>query len=120
VKTIFVVDDDSTFVNFLRIGLASRRWAVRGFTDPLRALAALTVPPTPDVLLVDLWMPPIDGEKFVVAARRRVPRAAFLFVTSVDVPAAFEVAARVGVPVLMKPFDLDTLRHTIECLLLAQ
>lgn len=114
--TIFVVDDDPDLVEIVTYVIADgadRR--VHGYSDPLRALA--DVPRLrPDLCIVDLWMPMMDGETFVRNVRARVP-SVFLIITGIDGYVARDIAARLGVPVLVKPFGVDEIRAMTDLLL---
>ena len=109
-KTIFVVDDDADAADLMAQGLAGPGRKVRAFSDPLRALAALTAEGA-DLLIADLAMPWINGRDVVASARLRRPRLAIILVSGVaDAPS---VASSEGLPFLPKPVDLDQLRLTV-------
>ncbi len=60
---ILIIDDDPAFLNFLKSHVNERYPGLEVTTcsDPVRGLAAIT--PELNLLLVDLEMPGIDGEK---------------------------------------------------------
>jgi len=74
---------------------------------------------TPDVVLVDLLMPDIDGRAFVDTYRRRVRPAASVIVMS-GLPDGAAIARRMGADAyLAKPIDLDNLLRAIALTLAA-
>lgn len=106
-KTIFVLDDDQDQAELLAQALACRQWRVRAFSDPIRALAAITTEGA-DLLVADLSMPWIDGGDVVAGARLRRPTLKVILVSGYARGA--EIAERHGVPFFAKPIDLDLLR----------
>ncbi len=109
-KTIFVVDDDSDAAEMLAQALAAPHRKVRAFSDPIRALAALTSEGA-DLLIADLAMPWIDGKDVVASAKLRRPDLAIVLVSGQ--PAGPQAALHAGVPFFAKPVDLERLRRTV-------
>jgi DNA-binding NtrC family response regulator len=114
VKTIFVLDDDQEQAELLAQALATKSWRVRAFSDPIRALAALTEEGA-DLLVADLSMPWIDGGDVVASARLRRPQLRVILVSGYS--RGVEIARRAGVAFFSKPVNLDQLRATAERLL---
>ena len=71
-KTIFVLDDDPEQAELMAQALTGRGRRVRAFSDPIRALAALTLDGA-TCSIADLSMPWIDGKDVVASARLRKP-----------------------------------------------
>jgi len=113
-KTIFVVDDDADAAEVMAQALASRGRQVRAFSDPIRALAAITAEGA-DLLIADLAMPWLDGKDVVASARVRTPHLRILLVSGL--PGGAEVAARERLPFFAKPVDLDKLRRAVDAAL---
>src|SRR5438270_288612 len=90
VRTIFVVDDDPDQAEILAQALAGRGRRVRAFSDPIRALAALSSEGA-DLLITDLSMPWIDGKDVVASAHVRRPDLAVFMVSGY--PRGAEIAA---------------------------
>jgi DNA-binding NtrC family response regulator len=111
VRTIFVVDDDPDQAEVLAQALSARGRRVRAFSDPIRALAALTSEGA-DLLIADLSMPWIDGKDVVASAHLRRPDLPIFLVSAY--PRGAEIAAESGVPFFAKPIDLDRLRAAVE------
>ncbi len=111
VKTIFVLDDDPEQAELMAQALTGRGRRVRAFSDPIRALAALSLDGA-DLLIADLSMPWIDGKDVVASAHLRKPDLAIFMVSGY--PRGAEIAAEEGVPFFPKPIDLDALRAAVD------
>jgi DNA-binding NtrC family response regulator len=114
VKTIFVLDDDPEQAEVLSQALALEGRRVRAFSDPIRALAALSSEGA-DLLIADLSMPWIDGKDVVVSAHLRLPRLPIFLVSGYARGA--EIAASEGVRFFPKPIDLEALRSAVRVVL---
>jgi DNA-binding NtrC family response regulator len=111
VPTIFVLDDDPDQAELLSQALTGRGRRVRAFSDPIRALAALTQD-HPDLLVADVSMPWIDGKDVVASARVRRPDLPILLISGY--PRGADIASEERVPFFPKPVDLDALRRAVE------
>lgn len=111
VKTIFVLDDDPEQAELMAQALTGRGRRVRAFSDPIRALAALTVDGA-DLLIADLSMPWIDGKDVVASAHLRKPDLLVFMVSGY--PRGAEIAAEEGVPFFAKPIDLAQFRAAVD------
>jgi DNA-binding NtrC family response regulator len=111
VPTIFVLDDDPDQAELLAQALTGRGRRVRAFSDPIRALAALTQD-RPDLLVADVSMPWIDGKDVIASARVRRPDLPILLISGY--PRGADIAAEERVPFFPKPVDLDALRAAVE------
>ena len=67
---ILVVDDDVTLLTTLRLNLRARRYDVDAATTGGEALAIAARTP-PDLAIVDLGLPDMDGLEVIAALRRR-------------------------------------------------
>ncbi len=110
-RTIFVLDDDPDQAEAMAQALAARGRRVRAFSDPIRALAALTSEGA-DLLIADLSMPWIDGKDVVASAHLRRPELKVFLVSGYARGA--EIAAEQGVPFFGKPIDLKELRSAVD------
>jgi len=114
VKTIFVLDDDPEQAELMAQALTGRGRRVRAFSDPIRALAALTLDGA-DLLVADLSMPWIDGKDVVASARIRKPDLAIFMVSGY--PRGAEIAGEEGVPFFAKPINLGEFRAAVDAAL---
>ncbi|MFH0899656.1 MAG: response regulator [Pseudomonadota bacterium] len=113
-KTIIVLDDDQDQADLLASALASNRWRVRAFSDPIRALATISSEGA-DLLIADLSMPWIDGGDVVASARVRRPHLRVILFSGYARGKA--IAERYRAPFFPKPVDLDRLRQAVEAAL---
>ncbi len=109
-QTVLVVDDDPEAADVMAQALSAPGRRVRAFSDPLRALAALTADGA-DLLIADLSMPWIGGRDVVASARLRRPELEIILVSGLADGMA--IAAREGLEFVAKPVDLERLRRVV-------
>lgn len=103
-----VVEDDAAVRDLLADALTEEGFRVSVADNGLEALDLVRADP-PDVVLLDLAMPLLDGQEFADAWRTAVPelRAPIVVITG-----AHEVPASLGAlgvrEYIRKPFDLET------------
>ena len=120
-KKIFVVDDEPDFTSLIKRALESTgEFEVQTENVPSRALAA-AVQFNPDLILLDVIMPGIDGGT-LGARLKSVPALKdkpVLFLTATISPreAGKTGLASAGNVFLAKPVDLDTLINQINSML---
>lgn len=107
--TVVIVDDEPANVALLqRLLDAVEIPSVHGFTDPREALARCA-DSLPDLVLLDLHMPGLDGFAFMEALQRLVPDDRFLPVLVLTADVTTEVRERAltsgAKDFLTKPFD---------------
>ncbi|MBX3192041.1 MAG: response regulator [Labilithrix sp.] len=107
--TVLVVDDDQDTVETMRDILLEEGHTVLCASNGKDALALALASP-PDLVLLDLNMPEMDGRAFLDVVRR-VP--ALANVTVVVLSGAAD-AARVSCEAVQKPLRLDTLLGLID------
>ena len=73
-----------------------------------------------DLVLTDLVMPTVNGWDVVEAIRRRAPTLPIVLITGLSDPAVIQRAREWRVPVIAKPFRLETLKATLVEALYAQ
>jgi len=108
-SNVVIVDDEAANVALLKRLLdATAIVRVRGFTDSRRALAHCAGAP-PDLILLDLHMPGLDGFAFMEALKGLVPGDRFLPVLVLTADATAQVRERAlsagAKDFLTKPFD---------------
>lgn len=115
--SILVVDDDPAIVDIITQVLAAEGYVIRGCRNGLEALEALREL-RPDLILLDLWMPKMDGWEF----RRRqlaLDGARHVPVVLLSAGGRLEehrrsLAAAAAIP---KPFDLTDLITVVNTVL---
>lgn len=112
-KRVLILEDNDDLRVLLRLALerdGHRVEEVDRGGDLVRRAAAFA----PDVVLVDLRMPAINGEE-AVARLRADERTARVPVVIVSADARTgEIAARLGVPYVRKPFALGDVRAAVR------
>ena len=105
--SILVVDDDVDLMLLIAELLADDGFRVRTASDGLEALARITDGGMPDLILLDLRMPRMDGEEFVRYLEQRYARLPPVIVMTAAVDTrrrAERLRARAW---LAKPFDIE-------------
>jgi CheY-like chemotaxis protein len=112
--SVLVVEDEAPLRELVRQALEDEGCAVATAADGAAALAHLrrarAAGEAPDVILLDMQMPGLDGWGFAAAYRREPPpRAPVVVMTAApDARAARRWAAEAGAAAcLPKPFDLE-------------
>lgn len=110
-KKVIVIDDDPDQTAITVQVLKDPRRQIRAFTDPLRALAAVSSEDV-DLLIVDLSMPWIGGADFIQSARHRQPNLAIFLVSGYS--RGLAIAQEAGVHFFAKPVDWDAMRAAVQ------
>jgi DNA-binding response OmpR family regulator len=108
-KHVLVAEDDPT-IGALLVRLLRTRYDVTLVEDGRGALARAAENPPPDVLLLDVMMPGLDG--FAVAQQARLIPALkhvpIIFITAKDAPADVIKGIQLGARnYITKPFKVD-------------
>ena len=87
-KKIFLIDDDTFLLDMYAVKFKNQGYDVHTFDRAETALKALRDGYAPDVMLVDMIMPDIDGIDFVSAVRQEklALRAAVIMLTNQGLP----------------------------------
>ncbi len=114
---LLVVDDDENVTNMLRRALSFEGYAVATARDGAAALKK-TLEFAPDLVVLDIMMPGIDGVEVARRLRAGDPRLAILMLTAKDAAADQIVGLDAGADdYLVKPFTLEVLTARIRALL---
>jgi CheY-like chemotaxis protein len=114
-KLVLVVDDDPNIRTIVARAL-SPTYDVRQAADGLLAADALSVPPIPDLIILDVMMPNADGLTFAatIKANPRYKSLPIIFLTARSSPADLVKGIQVGARAyLTKPFKLEELRQKV-------
>src|SRR5581483_2801952 len=110
---VLVVDDDEVIRGFLREALEDDGYDVEVAGDGREALAVVDRW-RPDLILLDLMMPEMDGWTFRAELRRHPDLAEIpVIVLSAVRDLGARAAALEAAALVAKPFDLDRLLETI-------
>lgn len=114
-KLILAIDDDADFREGLTDVLDEFGYRVRTAANGREALEALRTEPAPDVILLDLRMPEMDGRTFRREQARDEKLSGIpLVVVSGSLEVDEEAASLGASAVLPKPFGVDELLKSIE------
>jgi DNA-binding response OmpR family regulator len=114
---IMVVDDDAGIQDFLQIALESEGYEVKIAHDGKNALEMLETL-TPDLIILDLMMPRMNGLDFLNVLEQQGRRTAFPFLLLTAGTQVEEKATRMAVDAyLSKPFDLQDLLDALDMVL---
>jgi two-component system response regulator ChvI len=114
--TIALVDDDRNILTSVSIALETEGFDVASYSDSVDALARISRKP-PDILVLDIKMPRMDGMEFLEKLRRNsdVP---VIFLTSKDEEIDEVLGLRMGADdYITKPFSQRLLVERIRALL---
>lgn len=124
---VLVADDDEDTRHLVTSTLESEGYEVNeasSGTDLLRALEPITMdlqsPDGVDLIVLDQRMPGMSGLEIVRRLRAAHWVTPAILMTGFAEPNIVAEAARLGVPVLSKPFALETLTETALSLLVDQ
>ena len=109
---VLVVDDDPAIREILAIALEDEGHEVSTAADGAQALARVDER-QPDLVLLDLNMPVLDGWQTQARLRTRTPRIPVVFMTAGTV-AKSEADRHQADGFLPKPFDIDRLLSLID------
>src|SRR5262245_48274299 len=116
-QRLLIIDDDAGVQKMLKILLEYERFEVVVASNGLAALHYLESQP-PDLILLDLMMPQMDGQSFIAEMHRRglCPGVPVIVLTA-DIYARSLIERMEVEDWLMKPFHLTDLLHKIRRLL---
>src|SRR4051794_24425530 len=112
---IFIVDDEPTMLRYLRTLLEVEGYRVETATNGAEALQRLQQAPTPDLLLLDVLMPVLDGLQTLEQVRNLHPQLKVVMLSCVSDTRKVVQAIRLGAQdYLTKPFQKADLEGLIE------
>ena len=111
-RRVLVVEDEADIRDIVVGVLLDEGYDVTTANDGAEALTQVGRFP-PNVILLDLWMPDVDGAAFV-AAYRRLPGYHAPIIAFTALPDGAEQAARIEADVLLaKPFHIHDLLRLV-------
>jgi CheY-like chemotaxis protein len=113
-RRILVVDDNEALRDNLADLLEAEGYEVATAADGAGALARLAADPLPHVVLLDLFMPGLDGREILERMRRDPRLAAVRVVLSTGMPTAQIRATVPAHAFLAKPFGMKDLLSTLD------
>ena len=112
---ILVIDDTKNIRKMVTLALAQAGHSVESAENGAQGLQMFAQGADWDLTLVDQQMPEVQGDEFVIEARKRDPRARIVMMTAFATPQlAAEVIQSGALDFLRKPFTTDVLRGAVE------
>lgn len=112
--SVLIIDDDELFCDILARTVESFGYRARGATDGAAGLE-LVARETPDIILLDLVMPDMNGPQFLAKLRKTHPQLPVAIVTGhPDSELMIEAALHAPVMLLAKPVDPEALERTLH------
>ena len=112
--SICLVDDDLSMLKALDRLLTSEGFKVEKFSDPAAFLETIGQAPC-RVLILDVWMPEINGLEVQSTLRKDSPKTHIIFISGRDDPSVRQAALDAGAfGFLSKPFDDEDLLHLVR------
>ncbi len=112
---LFIVEDDISSIDLLREIFDPGRYKLRCHTSPLEALEELKSQGMPDLLLLDLMMPEMDGISLLQEVRKlnsSVP--AIMMTAHGSIETAVEALKKGASDYITKPFSFEELRLAVD------
>jgi CheY-like chemotaxis protein len=120
-KRILVVEDHRESLELLQMMLEEEGYQVQSAETGRLAIEAVTSPPAdepdppPDLILLDLRLPDMNGVEVVRALQENLPEVPPVVLISADPPQTLkEAACSVGATSIRKPFGFDELSQAIK------
>jgi DNA-binding NtrC family response regulator len=111
---VLVVDDDTVTCRLLADVLTRDGATVVGESDPRRALTRAAAEP-PDVAILDVQMPEMDGLSLLRGLRERLPGLPIIIMTAFgSIETAVQAIGAGAVDYVSKPMDVEEIRATVR------
>jgi FixJ family two-component response regulator len=115
---VYAVDDDETVLDVLRLLLKTVRLEVAAYTSPGEFLEKVD-PHRPGCVVLDLWMPELNGFETLIRLRERSQTIPVVFLTGYgDLPAAVRAMRLGAVDLFEKPVNsgllLECIQHWVQ------
>ena len=103
-----IVDDDAAFTGYLQTLLAAQGYGIEVFNSGTALLEGLRAGSAPNVILLDVLMPDLDGIETLRAIRQARPAAQVIMLSGRQAPQTIVEAVRLGAAdYVLKPGDPD-------------
>ena len=110
---ILICDDDRDMVLMPARVLEKEGYEVRIETESTQIVEKV-IEYKPAVILMDLWMPEVDGEQAIRKLRRHKDTQHIPVILFSAIPRLEEIAIRLKVPYLSKPFQVAELKTLLK------
>ena len=107
---VAIVDDDSAFGSYLRTFLSLRGYETRSYSRGDELLAAMKQSDPPDIVLLDVMMPGMDGLETLQALKAARPETQVIMLSGREQASTIVEAVRLGAAdYVVKPDDPEGL-----------
>jgi chemosensory pili system protein ChpA (sensor histidine kinase/response regulator) len=111
---VMVIDDDADIREMIKVLLEVDGYRVVTAIDGVDAMEKLSTGEEPALILIDLMMPRMDGEQFIVALRRSGRTKVPVIVMSGHSVSGKRSDKFLGHPCLIKPVEIDDLMAVVR------
>jgi two-component system, NtrC family, response regulator AtoC len=112
---LFIVEDDRSSIDLLREIFDPDHYALKCHTSPIKALEELKQQGMPDLLLVDLMMPEMDGITLLQEVRKLNSSIPSIVMTAHgSIETAVEALKKGASDYITKPFSFEELRLAVD------
>ena len=116
-KRVLILEDEFALRRLMKLMLQREGFEVLDAANGQEALDLIALHGLPDLALVDLMMPVMNGEEFVHAVKANGWSLPAIFVSAS--PEAQEVCTQLGLTCVKKPYDFSVLLAAIRAELTA-
>lgn len=113
-QTVLIVDDEEGVIHAIHQTLEASGYRVLTTTDPHRALAMLRAGEIVDLMIIDLFMPAMDGGTLLKECRRVRPDLRALLSSGLASDAELRRWRGRGEVVVAKPWRDDEFRNAVQ------
>ena len=111
---ILIVEDDKPIRNFIAAALASQGYKYIE-TDKGKEAVALSIANNPDIIILDLGLPDMDGIEAVKKIKEYDPNCKIIIISAMGQDAMVKEALTAGaVNFLVKPLKMETIVETLK------
>ena len=112
---LFVIEDDRDSIELLKEIFSDENYSLRCFTSPTKALGVLKSESLPDLVLLDLMMPQMDGITLLEEIRRMSASLPVIMMTAHgSIETAVEALKKGASDYITKPFSFEELRLAVR------
>ncbi|OGF98555.1 MAG: hypothetical protein A2Z86_03810, partial [Candidatus Glassbacteria bacterium GWA2_58_10] len=112
---LFVIEDDRDSIELLKEIFSDENYNLRCFTSPTKALGVLKSESLPDLVLLDLMMPQMDGITLLEEIRRMSASLPVIMMTAHgSIETAVEALKKGASDYITKPFSFEELRLAVR------
>lgn len=114
-RTLLVIDDSENILSLIRTALSSRHYTVVTCEHCEEAIEKLESGTSPDLILLDLMLPDMNGLDFLNIINSRYPHLKTIVISAKhDVETVTEAMRKGALDYILKPFSVDELKISVN------